>query len=128
MVSAFNQAYWVAGSITGVLAGRFIPINTEGIDFSLTALFVTVAVDQWIESKKHWPAFITYLSSLLPYAVMAMLVVYCLRNISFASAGNFVPELICVILVAVLHVWKRNTILSIVTGTVCYMLLVQLVF
>ena len=55
-VSLFNQLYWVAGSAIGVIAGRLIPINTTGIDFSLTALFITVAVDQWCEAKRHWPA------------------------------------------------------------------------
>jgi len=55
-VSLFNQIYWVSGSLIGVLIGHLLPINTTGIDFSLTALFVTVAVDQWVEAKKHWPA------------------------------------------------------------------------
>ena len=55
-VSLFDQIYWVSGSLIGVLAGHFLPIDTTGIDFSLTALFVTVAVDQWVEAKKHWPA------------------------------------------------------------------------
>ena len=78
--------------------------------------------------KRKVPGYITRLSSLLPYAVMVMLVVYCLRSISFSATGSFVPELICVVIVVLLHVWKHNTILSIVTGTVVYMLLVQLVF
>ena len=78
--------------------------------------------------KRKAPAYITNLSNLLPYAVMAMLVVYCLKNISFTSVNGFVPELISAALVIVLHLWKHNTILSIVAGTVCYMLLVQLVF
>ena len=78
--------------------------------------------------KRKAPQFITYLSNMLPYAVMAMLVVYCLKNISFSSAGSFVPELISVAVVVGLHLWRHNTILSIVAGTVCYMLLVQLVF
>ena len=78
--------------------------------------------------RRKVPAYITHLSSLLPYAVMTMLVVYCLRNISFTSVNGFVPELICAAIVAGLHLWKHNTILSIVAGTVIYMLLVQLVF
>ena len=78
--------------------------------------------------KRKAPAYITHLSSLLPYAVMAMLVVYCLRNISFTSVNSFIPELICVVIVIAVHLWKHNTILSIVVGTVIYMLLVQLVF
>ncbi|MCF0229672.1 MAG: AzlC family ABC transporter permease [Parasporobacterium sp.] len=65
LVSLFDQCYWVLGSIIGVAAGRFIPINTKGIDFSLTALFITVAVDQWCEGKKHWPAIAGALSAVI---------------------------------------------------------------
>ena len=78
--------------------------------------------------KRKPPELITHLSSLLPYAVMMMLVVYCLKNITFTSVNGFVPELICSAIVILLHIWKHNTILSIVTGTVLYMILVQLVF
>ncbi|MEI3102184.1 MAG: AzlD domain-containing protein [Oscillospiraceae bacterium] len=78
--------------------------------------------------KRETPAYISYLGRLLPYAVMAMLVVYCLRNISFAAAPFGVPELVSCAAVILLHVWKRSSILSILGGTVCYMLLVQLVF
>lgn len=78
--------------------------------------------------KRETPAYISYLGRLLPYAVMAMLVVYCLRNISFAAAPFGVPELVSCAVVILLHVWKRSSILSILGGTVCYMLLVQLVF
>lgn len=78
--------------------------------------------------KRKVPAYITRLSSLLPYAVMAILVVYCLRNINFLHVSGFLPELICTAIVIVLHLWKHNTIFSIVTGTICYMLLVQMVF
>ena len=78
--------------------------------------------------KRETPAYISYLGRLLPYAVMAMLVVYCLRNISFAAAPFGVPELVSCAVVILLHVWKRSSILSILGGTVCNMLLVQLVF
>ena len=64
----------------------------------------------------------------LPYAIMGMLVIYCLRGISFTAAANFLPELIACAVVVLAHVWKRNTLLSIISGTVCYMLLVQFVF
>jgi len=74
------------------------------------------------------PDVVAYLGRVLPYAVMAMLVVYCLKGISFVQMPFGLPEIISVVLVVVLHVWKRNTLLSIVGGTVCYMLLVQLVF
>lgn len=74
------------------------------------------------------PKFINYLGRVLPYSIMAMLVVYCLKNISFMKAPFGLPELICVALVAILHVWKRNTLFSIICGTVCYMVLIQFIF
>lgn len=79
-------------------------------------------------SDRKTPAIIDKLGRILPYAVMGMLVVYCLKGVSFASVSGFVPTLIATLLVTVLHVWKRNTLLSIMCGTVCYMVLVQLVF
>lgn len=74
------------------------------------------------------PGFVSYLGRVLPYAIMAMLVAYCLKGISLVKAPFGLPELISVALVVVLHMWKRNTLLSIVCGTVCYMVLVQVVF
>ncbi len=77
---------------------------------------------------KKTPEFITYLGKVLPFAIMGMLVIYCLRNISFVSSPFGIPELISVAVVVVLHLWKRNTLLSIIGGTACYMVLVQLIF
>ena len=74
------------------------------------------------------PEFVTYLGRVLPYSIMAMLVVYCLKGISFVKAPFGLPELLSVALVAVLHVWKRNTLFSIICGTVCYMVLIQFIF
>ena len=79
-------------------------------------------------SGRKTPEIIKKLGNLLPYAVMGMLVVYCLKDISFTNVSGFLPTLIACLLVGVLYVWKRNTLLSIVCGTVCYMLLVQLIF
>ena len=78
--------------------------------------------------QKQPPAFIRYLGSILPYAVIAILVVYCLKGVSFGSAAGFLPELIAVAAVVALHVWKRNNLLSIGVGTLLYMALVQFVF
>ena len=78
--------------------------------------------------KRETPPYIVYLGKVLPYAIMGMLVIYCLRGISFTAAANFLPELIACAVVVLAHVWKRNTLLSIISGTVCYMLLVQFVF
>ena len=77
---------------------------------------------------KETPELILYLGKVLPFAIMGMLVVYCLRNISFSAIPFGIPEVISVALVVGLHVWKKNTLLSIISGTVCYMLLVQFVF
>jgi branched-subunit amino acid transport protein AzlD len=79
------------------------------------------------ENRKT-PEIVAYLGKVLPFAIMGMLVVYCLKGVSFADAPFGIPELLSCALVAGLHVWKRNTLLSIAGGTVCYMLLVQFVF
>ncbi|MBQ7868396.1 MAG: branched-chain amino acid transporter permease [Clostridia bacterium] len=78
--------------------------------------------------NKTTPPFVAYLGRVLPYAIMGMLVVYCLRNIQLFSAPHGAPEFIACAAVVLLHLWKRNTLISIVGGTACYMLLVQLVF
>ena len=79
------------------------------------------------DNDRPVPEFINYLSRVLPYSIMAMLVVYCLKNVSVVKAPFGIPELISVLLVAVLHVWKRNTLVSIIGGTACYMLLIQFI-
>ncbi len=78
--------------------------------------------------KRNTPPLVVYLGKVLPCAIMGMLVVYCLKDISFFSAPFGAPELLGCAVVALLHLWKRNSLLSIGVGTVCYMLLVQLVF
>ena len=77
---------------------------------------------------RETPKFITFLSHVLPYAIMGMLVVYCLRHISFSAMPFGIPELAACALVAGVHIWKRNTLLSIISGTLFYMILVQMVF
>ena len=57
-VSLFNHIYWVAGSVLGAVVGSLVKFNTEGIDFALTALFLTVFIEQWLTTKKHSPAII----------------------------------------------------------------------
>ena len=77
---------------------------------------------------RETPKFIAYLGRVLPYAIMGMLVVYCLRGTGFTAASDWMPQLIATALVVALHVWKRTTLLSIIAGTACYMVLVQVVF
>ncbi len=79
------------------------------------------------ENRKT-PPLITYLGQVLPYAIMAMLVVYCLKDMNLTASPFGIPELLSCAIVALLHIWKRNTLLSIGAGTVCYMLLVQFIF
>ena len=78
--------------------------------------------------KRKTPDIITYLGQVLPFAIMGMLVVYCLKDVSWLSAPFGAPEILGCAIVAVLHLWKRNSLLSIGVGTVAYMLMVQLIF
>lgn len=78
--------------------------------------------------NRKTPKIIEELGKSLPYAIMGMLVVYCLKEVSFASVDGFLPSLIACVVVGILYVWKQNTLVSIIVGTVSYMLLVQVVF
>lgn len=93
----------------GTMATRFLPFLLLG-------------------DKRQTPPFITYLGKVLPYAIMGMLVVYCLKGVTLTVAPYGIPEAIACAVVIALHVWKRSTLLSIGAGTVCYMLLVQFLF
>jgi len=77
---------------------------------------------------KSGNSYISYLGEVLPYSAIGLLVVYCLKGVAFSSAASWVPEVIAIICIVVLHIWKENTLLSIGAGTVVYMLLVQNIF
>lgn len=77
---------------------------------------------------KPTPKYIQYLGKVLPAAVFGLLVVYCLRNVNVLTGTHGLPEAISVAVVVGLHLWKKQMLLSIAGGTVCYMLLVQMVF
>jgi branched-subunit amino acid transport protein AzlD len=77
---------------------------------------------------KPTPKYIRYLGNVLPSAMFGLLVVYCLKNVSIFVPSYGIPELIALAIVVALHLWRRQMLLSIAGGTVCYMLLVQLVF
>lgn len=79
-------------------------------------------------SGKPTPKYVQYLGKFLPAAVFGLLVVYSLKDVSIFTGSHGIPEMISILLVIVLHVWKRQMLLSIAGGTVCYMLLVQMVF
>ena len=95
----------IAGAVTVLL--RFLPFIAFG---------------------KKTPDFILYLGRVLPYAVMMMLAVYCLRGVNFFDNSHSLPEMLACLSVILLQVWRRNTLLSIIAGTGLYMFLVQAVF
>ena len=101
-----------------ILAVAIMALVTAAIRFAPFVLF----------AGRKTPKVVTYLGSVLPYAVMGMLVVYCLKGVTFSSPGSWLPQLISVAVVVISYLIKRNTLISIVGGTLCYMLLVQFVF
>ena len=92
---------------------------------TLLTRFLPFAV---FNARKPTPQYIHYLGELLPGAIFAMLVIYCLKNVSVLAAPFGLPEFIAVAAVIMLHVWKRNNLLSIGAGTALYMFLIQVVF
>ena len=79
-------------------------------------------------ADKPTPRSIQYLGKVLPAAVFGLLVVYCLKDVRLFADSHGIPELISIALVIGLHLWKKQMLVSIAGGTICYMLLVQLVF
>ena len=106
-------------------------MNTYLFLMILAASLVTVLLrflPFWILRGRKTPDYIVYLGNVLPYAIMGMLVVYCLRETPLLNAPHGIPELIAVLATVLLHIYKRSTLLSILAGTVCYMFLVQVIF
>ena len=79
-------------------------------------------------SADKTPRFVKYLGRVLPPAALGMLVIYCVKNVTPLAGSHGLPELISMALITALHFWKKNMFLSIAAGTLCYMLLVNLVF
>ena len=109
---------------------RLSPAETVGIILVVAAgTQLTRWLPFWLfPEKKQPPAVVAYLGKVLPPAMMGLLVVYCLKNVSFFAGSHGIPEIAASAVVVGLHVWKRNTLLSIAVGTVLYMILVQVVF
>lgn len=78
--------------------------------------------------KKEVPKFIKYLGDVLPVAILGILIVYCLRDFEKGSINYILPQIIAVALTAGIHLWEKNTLLSIAVGTIGYMLLIHFVF
>ena len=106
--------------------------NTHAMVLILTMMVGTMATRflpfLLLGDKRQTPPFISYLGKVLPYAIMGMLVVYCLKGVSVTQLSALVPAALGVGITAGLHLWKHNTLISIIGGTVCYMILVQVVF
>ena len=105
----FQQAVTIAMCVLATVLTRFLPF----LIFS---------------AKRPTPKYIQYLGKVLPGAIFAMLVVYCLKYVSFVTYSFGIPELLGIGITVALHLWKRQMLLSIAGGTIAYMLLVQLVF
>ena len=108
-------------------------MNSRYVLISVIVCALCTQVTRWLPSlllggKKELPKLVRYLGVVLPAAIMAVLVVYCLKGITPLAYPYGLPELLSVALVVVLHAWKGNTLLSIGAGTACYMVLVQAVF
>lgn len=104
-----EQIITVLMVVLGTMATRFLP-------------FIV------FPSGKPTPKYVKFLGKFLPPAVFGMLIVYCLKNVDIFTGSHGIPELISILVVVTLHLWKKQMLLSIAGGTVCYMLLVQFVF
>lgn len=108
-MTRIEQMILIAVVVLGTMLTRFLPFLV-------------------FPAGKPTPRYVCYLGGVLPGAVFGLLVIYCLKDVSLFSGSRGLPELIAVAVVAALHLWKRQMLLSIAAGTLCYMLLVQGVF
>ncbi|MGE7758493.1 branched-chain amino acid transporter permease [Peribacillus sp. NPDC097895] len=104
-----QQIITIAMVVLGTMLTRFIP-------------FII------FPSGKPTPKYVQYLGKILPSAVIGLLVIYCLKDVSLQSGSHGIPEFMAIGVVALLHIWKKMMLLSIAGGTIVYMMLVQLVF
>lgn len=107
-MTATQQAITIGLCVLGTMLTRFLPFLV-------------------FRASKPTPKYIVYLGKVLPGAIFAMLVVYCLRNVSLTQYSYGLPEALAIAVTAGLHLWKRQMLLSVAGGTICYMLLLQFV-
>ena len=124
---------WIAGMTRGQRIRHRLLQAAVVLAIAIIAVCAACTfLERWLPwllfGRRAVPKVVEYLGKILPMAVMVSLLVYCLRGMQFTAAGAWVPQVIAVGVTAGLHWWRRNTLLSIAAGTVCYMLLVQLVF
>lgn len=104
-----QQIITIAAVVLGTMLTRFLPFLI-------------------FPAGKPAPAYVQYLGKVLPAAALGLLVIYCFKNVNFFGGTHGFPELIAVAVVVVLHIWKRQMLLSVMGGTIAYMLLIQFVF
>ena len=104
-----QQIITIAMCVVGTMLTRFLPFLV-------------------FRPKRPTPRYIQYLGRVLPGAIFAMLIIYCLRDVSLLQGSHGLPELIAIAVTVGLHLWKWQMLLSIAGGTICYMLLVQFIF
>jgi len=109
MMSITQQIIIIAVVVFGTMVTRFLPFLV-------------------FPAGKPTPKYIQYLGKVLPAAVFGLLIIYCLKNVSIFAGNHGILEQISIALVVMLHLWKRQMLLSIAGGTICYMLLIQFVF
>ena len=93
---------------------------------AIVTLFIRAIPFVAFGGKREVPATVTYLGKVLPPAIMVILVIYCVKSIDLFTGSHGIPELLSIAVVAGLHVWKKNTLLSIGVGTALYMLLIRI--
>ena len=105
------------------------------LSYSITIIILCTLCTQltrflpfFIFRNRKVPKVITYLGKILPMAVMTTLVIYCLRELNFTLVSNFIPQLLAVLFTVLIHLYKKNTLLSIFVGTASYMLMIQVLF
>ena len=142
-ITLLDQFYWVASAGLGAAVGSVLPFSTEGVDFVMTAIQmgITIAVCTaatmltrflpfvvFSSKDQQPPEVVRYLGRVLPAAIFGMLIVYCLKSVTPFAGSRGAPEAIALLVTVALHKWKHETLLSVAGGTLCYVLLVQLVF
>lgn len=104
-----QQIITIAAVVLGTMTTRFLPFLV-------------------FPANKPTPRYVQYLGKVLPSAALGLLVVYCLKDVSVFQGSHGIPEAISLAVIIVLHFWKKQMLLSIAGGTICYMILVQAVF
>ncbi len=106
-MTLFQQIITIGLCIAGTMLTRFLPFLV-------------------FNENRETPDFVKYIGKFLPSAVFGLLIIYCVRNVDFLHANHGLPEFLSILTTAIIHLWKRQMLLSIACGTICYMILLRL--